>query len=161
MKRLVLSLAVVGAILALAAGIALAQATTDTFHETEPVDQVFDQPCVAEPQEQIRLTGEVHILTHVTEDANGGLHVLQHSQFNRLSGTGLESGTRYRGVGVIRDETYIAPGGPREFTGVARFHLVSAGPSDNLLVFVTAHTTFNANGEPSVNFQRIVVKCAG
>jgi hypothetical protein len=111
-----LALAVVGTTLALAAGMALAQATTDTFNEKVPLDQVVDNPCTGE---QIRVTGALHILFHVTEDANGGLHVQTHFQPRGVSGTGLESGTRYRGVGVTRTGVYIAPGGLRETTLVA------------------------------------------
>jgi hypothetical protein len=157
-KRLVLALAVVGTTLALAAGMALAQATTDTFNEKVPLDQVVDNPCTGE---QIRVTGALHILFHVTEDANGGLHVQTHFQPRGVSGTGLESGTRYRGVGVTRTGVYIAPGGLRETTLVDRFYFVSKGPSPNMLQKATIHVTFNANGEPTAELVRLETKCAG
>jgi hypothetical protein len=89
MKRLVLSLVVVGMTLALAARMALAQATTDTFNETVPLDLTVDSPCTGEP---LLLTGELHILFLITEDANGSLHVQTQFQPQGASGTGLVSG---------------------------------------------------------------------
>jgi hypothetical protein len=160
-KRLVLSLAVVGTTLALAAGMALAQATTDTFNEKVPLDQIVDNPCTGEP---LHLTGELHILFHVTEDANGGLHVQTHFQPQGVSGTGLLSGEQYRGVGVTRDEFYFPPGEfrEREFTSVNRFYMISAGPSDNMLETATIHVTFNANGEPTAELVRpLETECVG
>jgi hypothetical protein len=158
MKRLVLSLAVVGMTLALAAGMAIAQATTDTFNETEPFDAIFDNPCTGEP---VHFTGELHVLFHVTEDANGGFHVQTHFQPQGVSGTGLVSGEQYRGVGVTRDEFYFPPGELRETTFIDRFYFVSKGPSENMLATTTIHVTFNANGEPTAELFRLELKCAG
>jgi hypothetical protein len=158
MKRLVLSLAVVGTALALAAGMALAQASTDTFNVKVPIDEVFPNSCTDEP---VRLTGKLHILFHITEDAKGGFHVQFHAQPQGVSGTGLESGTQYRGVGVTRDGAYFPPGELRQFTFVNRFHLVSKGPSENLLLNETIHVTFNAKGEPTAEVARFAIKCAG
>jgi hypothetical protein len=158
MKRLVLSLAVVGMTLALAAGMALAQATTDTFNETVPLDLTVDNPCTGEP---LQLTGELHILFHVTEDANGGFHVQTQFQPQGASGTGLVSGEQYRGVGVTRDEAYFPPGELRETTFIDRFYMISTGPSDNMLATTTIHVTFNANGEPTAELFRLELKCAG
>ena len=162
MRRLVLSLAVVGATLASAAGMALAQATTDTFHQTVPADTRFDPPLLNTcTDEEIRLTGEVSILTHVTEDANGGLHFVQHYEFKGVSGTGLESGTLYRAVGSVKTGQYIAPGQPRVATVVLSFDLVSTGPSDNERALLTARIMFNANGEPTVQFVHLTGRCEG
>jgi hypothetical protein len=159
MKRLVLSLAVVGMTLALAAGMALAQATTDTFNETEPLDGlIVDNPCTGEP---LLLTGELHILFHVTNDANGGLHVQTQFQPQGASATGQVSGEQYRGVGVTRDEAYFPSEELRETTFIDRFYFVSTGPSDNMLATTTTHVTFNANGEPTADLFRLELKCAG
>ena len=159
MKRLVLSLAVVGMTLALAAGMALAQANSFTSSVKVPLDEIFDNPCTGEP---VHFTGELHILFHQTEDANGGFHVQTHFQPQGVSGTGLLSGEQYRGVGVTRDETYFPPGEFREFTYVNRFYMISAGPSDNMLETATIHVTFNANGEPTAELVRpLDTKCAG
>jgi hypothetical protein len=158
MKRLVLSLAVVGMTLALAAGMALAQATTDTFNEKVPLNLIVDNPCTGEP---LQLTGELHILFLVTNDANGGFHVQTQFQPQGVSGTGLVSGEQYRGVGVTREEFNAQQGELREYTLVDRFYLVSMGPSDNLLATTTIHVTFNANGEPTAELVRLDTKCAG
>jgi len=158
MKRLVLLVAVVGTTLALAAGMALAQATTDTFTEKVPVDTTLINDCT---EEAVQLTGDVNFLFHVTEDANGGLHVQLHTSAQGITGTGLESGTQYRVVGVTRDEYYFGPGETREETYVNSVRLVSNGSSDNLLVTQIFHVTFNANGEPTVELVREDIQCAG
>jgi hypothetical protein len=158
-KRLVLSLAVMGTALALAAGMALAQASTDTFNEKVPFNLVAENRCTGEP---VRFTGNLLIVFHVTEDAKGGIHVQEHFQPQGVSGTGLESGEQYRAVGVTRRDLYIAPGEEvREFTIVSRFYLVSNGPSENMLVAATTHVTFNAKGEPTAELLRVRTKCAG
>jgi hypothetical protein len=157
-KRLVLSLVVMGTALALAAGMALAQATTETFNEKVPLDLVADNPCTGEP---VHLTGQLHILFHITEDANGGFHVQAHFQPQGVSGTGLVSGEQYRGVGVTRDGAYFPPGELRETTFVDRFYFISKGPSANMLAKATIHVTFNANGEPTAEVIRVDLKCAG
>jgi hypothetical protein len=163
MKRLVLLVAVVGTTLALAAGMALAQATTVTSNETVPVNQLAINTCT-EPDEFVLLTGELHLLSHITEDANGGLHVQTHFQpkGGGLSGTAEGSGTQYKAVGVTREGFYIAPGEEsRETTFVSRFQLISNGPSDNFLVEFTTHVTVNANGEVTAVVDDAEIKCVG
>jgi hypothetical protein len=157
MKRLVLLLAVMGTTLALAAGMALAQANTVTFTEKLPFNQILVNPCTGE---LVQFTGDILFLFHITEDANGGLHVQEHGSAAGITGTG-ESGTQYRLVGVTRDEFYFAPGEPREETFVNRFHVVSKGSSDNFLVDQTMHLTINANGEPTAEVIREDLQCVG
>jgi hypothetical protein len=159
MKRLVLLLAVMGTTLALAAGMALAQATTETFTEKVPYNETIFNPCT---QEDVQLTGDVQFLVHETVDANGGFHVQIHASAQGITGTGLESGTQYRLVGVDRQAYYFAPGvQPRAVTFINHLSLVSNGSSDNALETLTSHVTFNANGEPTVLFERTDITCAG
>jgi len=158
-KRLVLSLAVVGTALALAAGVALAQATTGKSTFTLPIDAVLENPCTGEP---VHLTGELHFLVHFTEDANGGLHFQGSVQPRGISGTGLESGTRYRLVGVSRSGDYFPSGEEfRQFTIVSRFHVVSEGSSDNWIEKLTIHVTVSANGEFTAEVVKFTSKCVG
>jgi hypothetical protein len=159
MRRLVLSFMVGCTILALAAGMALAQATTDTFTHKAQLDTILTNPCTGEP---LHLTGNVRFLFHTTEDAKGGLHVQFKFQSQGVSATGLESGEQYRGVFVQRDGAYFPPGDlRREFTTVYRTLLVSQGPSANLVEIITFHVTINANGEPTAEVSRVDLKCAG
>jgi hypothetical protein len=161
MKRLVSLLAVMGTTLALAAGMALAQATQDGFHAILiPYNAEVFNSCTDD--EVVHLTGEIHLLFHLTEDANGGISVQTHAQPQGVSGTALESGTQYNAVGVTRQATYFAPGEElRETTFVHRFTLISKGPSDNLQITQTIHVTFNANGEPTAEIVREDIQCAG
>ena len=159
MKRLVLSLAVMGTAIALAAGMALAQATTEKFTDTLPIDEVLTNPCTGE---SVHFTGKFLIVSHVTQDDNGGLHVYSSIQPRGLSGTGLESGTRYRFVGTDESVVYIPPeGGVREFTSVRHFRVVSENSSDNWLVSATFHFTVDANGEPTAEVDTFTLRCVG
>ena len=159
MKRLVLSLAVMVTALALAAGMALAQANTVTVNEKVPFNLVLENRCTGEP---VRFTGNLLIVFHITEDAKGGIHVQEHFQPQGVSGTGLESGEQYRAVGVSRRDLYFAPGEEvREFTRVSRFFIVSKGPSENLLVAATIHVTINPNGEVTAEIDRLTSRCVG
>ena len=159
MKRIVLLLAVMGTTLALAAGMALAQATTDTYNVKVPIDGTIFNDCTDEP---VHLTGTLHVLLTETEDANGGLYVQEHVQVQGVSGTGLKSGTQYRAVGANRQEDfYFAPGERREVTVINDSHIISKGSSDNLLMHCTIHLTFNANGEPTADLERVETECAG
>ena len=162
MKRLVLLVAVVATTLALAAGMALAQATTDTFTETVPVNSLAFNTCT-EPAEIVLLTGDIHLLIHQTLDANGGIHVQTQSQpqGGGLLGTGQTSGTQYKAVGVSQENVYLPPGEGSETTIVSRFQLVSEGSSVNTLLEVTIHLTFNANGEPTARVLHSEIKCVG
>jgi hypothetical protein len=157
-KRLVLSLAVMGTAIALAAGMALAQATTQKFTDTLPIDEVLTNPCTGE---SVHFTGEFLFVSHVTQDENGGLHVYSSIQPRGLSGTGLESGTRYRFVGTDESVVYIPEGGVREFTSVRHFRVVSENSSDNLLVSATFHFTVDANGEPTAEVDKFALRCVG
>jgi hypothetical protein len=158
-KRLVLSLAVMVTALALAAGVALAQANTGKFSVTVPIDEVAENPCTGE---LVHFTGNLRILGHFTQDANGGVHLHSSVQPRGISGTGLESGTRYRGVGVSRSGVYFPPGEePRQFTIVSRFHVVSEGSSDNWIEKLTIHVTVSANGELTAEVVRFTSRCVG
>jgi hypothetical protein len=159
-KRIVLALAVAGTVLALTAGTALAQATiVEKSNVKVPLDRVVENSCTGE---LIQLTGDLHMLIQVTEDADGGLHVRTHSQPQGVSGTGLSSGTTYRGVGVNQRVVYVPPESLlKVHTLVSRFYFVSEGPSENLLVSDTVHVTFNADHEPTVDFVHADIRCAG
>jgi hypothetical protein len=158
-KRLVLSLAVMVTAIALAAGMALAQATTEKFTDTLPIDEVLTNPCTGE---SVHFTGKFLFVSHVTQDDNGGLHVHSSIQPRGLSGTGLESGTRYRFVGTDESVVYIPPeGGVREFTSVRHFRVVSENSFDNWLVSATFHFTVDANGEPTAEVDKFALRCVG
>ncbi len=157
MKRLVLLLAVMGTTLALAAGMALAQATTDTFVVKQPFNKTLFNPCTGE---EVQFTGDILFLYRETRDPNGGFHIEQHTSGAGVTGTG-ESGTQYRLVGVARQGVYFAPGETREATSVQSLRLVSNGSSDNYVLVTQIHVTFNANGEPTVVLFREDIECVG
>jgi hypothetical protein len=124
-----------------------------------PIDEVLENPCTGEP---VHFTGNIRIRGHFTADANGGLHVQGSVQPRGILGTGLESGTRYRLVGVSRSGDYFPPGEDlRQFTIVSRFHVLSEGSSDNWVENLTIHVTINANGELTAEVGRFTSRCVG
>ena len=92
--RLAMASAVAGSLLATPL---LARATESfTFVATIPLDGVVIQGC----DEDVRLSGSLRDVFHVTENADGGATLLAVTAAAGLSGVGLTSGARYLGVGV-------------------------------------------------------------
>ncbi len=135
---------------------ALAQASTVTTNTKVPVTIFVFIPCA---NELIVVSGNLHILSHVTIDSNGGGHIQSHFQPQGVSGTGLTSGDKYQGVGVTRQSANFRGPAPVEFTFVNRFQMIGQGPGNNLLVHQTIHMTVNANGVITANVSNFSVVC--
>ena len=103
--------------------------------------------------DQVVITGNLHFLTAVTLDKQGGFHLVQESNPQGVSGVS-DFGVTYRGTGVkryqenVKDATF-----PYQFTAVWRVDLHGDGPSNDAILHITAHTTINANGETTVEFE--------
>jgi hypothetical protein len=147
MKRLALSVAVVGMTLALAAGMALAQATTDTFNDRIPFTSEFINPCTGE---LVPVEGTQHLVFHRTEDADGGFHFRGHEN---LQAKGVsDSGAKY----VVRegfnsqDKFDVFGESATNFTFMATLQFIRQGSEtaeDDFQAKVLSHVTINANGE--------------
>lgn len=150
-------LAVTAIALAGAAG-AGAQATTVTTNEQIPFAIVVFVPCANDGAgELVELTGTLHVLTHVTIDDQGGLHVKQHSQPQGISGVGLTTGDTYRGTGVTQTEFNATAA--TEQTSINNFRIIGQGPDNNFLVHSTFHVTVNANGEVTTVVDNFSTEC--
>lgn len=150
-------LAITAIALAGAAG-AGAQATTVTTNEQVPITVFAFVPCANDGAgELVVLTGTLHVLTHVTIDDQGGLHVKQHFQPQGLSGVGLTTGDTYRGTGVTQTEFNATAA--TEQTSINNFRIIGQGPDNNFLVHSTFHVTVNANGEVTTVVDNFSAEC--
>jgi hypothetical protein len=142
----------------LSAAAAGAQATTTTTSEQVPVTVFAFVPCANEGAgERVVLTGTLHVLTHVTIDDQGGLHVQQHFQPQGVSGTGLTTGDDYRGAGVTRTEFNAAAA--FELTSINNFRIIGEGPDNNFLVHSNFHLTVTPSGDVTTVVDNFSVEC--
>jgi len=146
--------AVMAAIVALMTGTALAQAETDTSQTTEPLSFLLENPCNGE---EILVEGEVRVLSHTTQNEQGS-----HSLFlftEPLSGTGLETGDKYRFITVGHETTRDLANGVNGFAGTQPFLVTSEGASPNFIFFITHQAVFDDDGQPTHDFQTAVFGC--
>ena len=156
MRRLALALALLGLLSLTGAGVALAEAFTVTTVEELPIS--FVTPGCGEP---ILLSGTLHLVTHVTLDADGGIHLVSEANPQGVTGLGLASGTIYQGTGVGLSSFNSGGPLPLELTAVNSFKIIGRGPTDNLLVQGTFHVTVNAHGEVTSVVDHFRVRCQG
>jgi hypothetical protein len=139
-----------------------AQATVvEKTNEVIPLDLWVWVPCALDGAgEYVHLTGELHIVTHIWIDANGGFHAKIHYQPQHLSGYGESSGLRYQGTGVTQSNEKIAGDGlPYVYTYTNNYRMVGQGPGNNYTVHETFHVTINANGEATSEVTNITIDC--
>jgi hypothetical protein len=142
---------------AVSAAGASAAATTTTINEVVPFSTVFDNPCTGEP---VTLTGNLHVLIHITDNGAGGFVAKEHFQPQGVTGVGA-TGTEYQGTGVTQDETASNPGPQFEMTFINNFRIISHGPSPNFAAHDTVHVTFNNNGDLTATVVNSSVECQG
>jgi hypothetical protein len=135
-----------------------AQATTVTTNEFVPVTLFAFVPCAnGGAGELVTLEGTLHVLTHVTIDDQGGLHVKQHFQPQGVSGTGLTTGDTYHGTGATQTEFNATAG--VEQTSINNFRIIGQGPDNNLLVHSTFHVTVTPDGDVTTVVDNFSVEC--
>jgi hypothetical protein len=159
MGRAALVLVLVGALLGATAGVALGQAETRTESERLPVSFSVTNPCNGET---VELSGFAHFAFHVTTDDTGGIHEMFELNI-QASGTGTESGARYRiseGTSGVANSA-IGTDGAQEFTFPERLLVIGQGKVPNFVLHTVAHITMNANGEVTVFFVHQQVDCKG
>jgi hypothetical protein len=117
-----------------------------------PVNAVIFDSCTGEG---VHVTGTIHLVTVLTEDASGGTHTQMHFNVQGVSGVGLVSGIKYRG---IHTETLSSNshGSASDSTTVIDIKLISQGASSNLTIRdVLIHVTVNANGTTTASIDSI------
>jgi hypothetical protein len=145
MRKTLLLLTTMTLALLLAAGVALAQATTTHLQETLPVDFTLDQTegCSGE---LVPLTGQLNSVFHITEDAAGGIHVATEFNFANVQGTGEVSGGQYRVPTVSRSTaTTDSDGFPVIVSEETSSIVIGQGQLPDERVHFTFHITINEN----------------
>lgn len=132
-----------------------AQATTTT----DNVDVPIDFTATACNGETVNISGDSHIVVHVTTNDNHTT-LETHIQFH-LSGEGT-SGTQYVANETVDSiEQTPLDNGAHVLNSVGQLHLIAQGSADNLIVRTTIHTTVNANGQITATSFDFEVECQG
>jgi hypothetical protein len=125
-------------------GAASSQAAVESNVAAPYEGEVF-VPCAdGGASESIAFAGALHVLSTVTEDAAGGVHLVLQTQPMGIKGVGQTTGDLYQSTGVTRanlNASYAA-----ELTLINNFRIVGQGRDNNFLVHETLHITVNANG---------------
>lgn len=141
-------------------GLAFAPALTFTDNLQVPVTLFVFVPCAAGGAgEVISVSGDLHILTHLTINDN---NVVFKSQFQPqgVSGTGFTTGDKYQATGLTQStQTGSFTNGRFEFTFVNNFRMIGQGPGNNFLVHEDFHFTVNANGVVTVTHDNFSIEC--
>ena len=142
----------------LTTGTALAAVETN---ENVPLDMVVYVPCAnGGSGEYVQLIGDLHVMSLVTFDKNGGLHLVSLYQPMGVTGYGDVTGDKYQATGVTRDNLNIQPAEyPYESTYVNNFRIIGAGPGNNFTVHENVHVTVSASGEVTTEVDNFRVEC--
>lgn len=124
---------------------------------TEPVEEIFPNPCTGET---ITLAGEMEIMVHELDDGAGGYHFKFTLVPHGITAIG-PSGTQYRSIGAHSDYFSTGPGRATTFPFTVTFLVVSEGGTDNFLAKGTLQFTVNANGDVTAEFEEIRTECVG
>jgi hypothetical protein len=129
---------------------AYAAAQTITTVEKIPIDHIDFVPCAADGAgEEIQLTGQANVVTHVTLDNNGGAHIKVHGNYKGVVGTGLTTGDKYQATSAISEVGYIDNldvDVERQGTFLTKINFIGQGDASNFLGLAHAHATINADG---------------
>lgn len=136
-----------------------AATTTNQVVSIEPTTAFVS--CAADGAgELVDLEGSLHVLTHVTTDAEGHSIFRFHLQPMGVKGTGETTGDVYEGTGVTQStETFDADQLPDAFTFVNNFRIIGPGAANDLLVHELTHITIDANGDATADVSTTRVEC--
>jgi hypothetical protein len=149
MRRLLLVLAVVGALVAPLS----AQATTTV--ERVPFDETFPL-CNGDP---LHLSGTLLAVTSETATPSGGEIVAIHFQPQGVTGVDLVTGTIFHATGLTRDLSVNSPPGGFTETFVNRFHIQATRGVESFIVSELIHVTVTPDGTVTVEFDNFASTC--
>jgi hypothetical protein len=110
--------------------------------------------------ERVRLSGELLLINHGTEDSNGGFHAHFSVVLRDVVGVSA-SGVKYHAVGGQRDTFNLSGRGTLTVNSTFQFNLISEGGDQNLQVIATFHTTITPNGDVTAFVDNFRIKCVG
>ena len=149
------------------APLTVSASSNGAFTETQSVSVPYDLTafigCLGET---IHVSGKLHIVFHLTLNRNR-VTIVNHTNAQGISGTGLTSGRRLQGVNGSHsvfnsgDPSFGTsdPKGAETFTGTTHFRLISQGPGENLLFKQLIHVTRDANGVLRVDRDQLSIEC--
>jgi hypothetical protein len=136
---------------------AQAQANTETVNERTPVTAHVVNGCTGE---EFDLKGTLHTVTHITEDAAGGLHS---RGFVTFHGRGVStSGAKYVVRTLERLHFNFGDDSASTATFTLTLRLIRQGsdtPEDDAQIRLLVHVTQNANGEVTAEVVKIRGEC--
>jgi len=108
--------------------------------------------------EDVHITGPLHIIFHVTLDGSGGAHVVEVHNPQGVTGTGLTTGTKYRGVGGSPFEISNVRVG-EEHSFLTNILLIGPGPGNNFVLQDHFHITVLADGTVTSVHDNFTAEC--
>lgn len=145
----------------LGTGTAAAQTTSQSF----PVTINVFIPCANGGEgEFVEMTGTLHVLMHMSTNANGCMTMKMHFQPQQLTGVGATTGAKYQATGVTQstthDKTNCGEGCTIEENFVNNFRMVGQGPGNNYTVHSNTRVIYNVcTGETTVVNENASVEC--
>ena len=134
-----------------------AAAYTATSQQTIPFSAVYPpSPCTEEP---IRVSGEAHVLGHITFAEDGSSRFVLHSNLQGARGEGLESGRQYQVITTNNNTAYFGQALPIVITERLTVRIVGAGPGNNFALTMLLHITVSATGELTASQESFTVEC--
>jgi hypothetical protein len=104
------------------------------------------------------LTGNLHVLFHLTISSSGIVSFKDHFQPQGISGAGLTTGAGYHGTGVTQDHDVFAQVG-QTVSFIDNFRIIGQGPGNNFTLHENFHVTVNANGTLTTFVDNISADC--
>jgi hypothetical protein len=156
MKKRILTLCAIGAIVA---GVSVAQAAVTT-NDTQTIAFADFVPC-ANGGAGEAISGELRLHTLMTSTVNGNMvSGKYHFQPEGGSLVGEITGDAYQPTGVtqgtfngsLRNGLYTE-------TGINNYRLIGPGPGNNLLIHENFHITISANGDTTVTHDDLSIDC--
>jgi opacity protein-like surface antigen len=128
--------------LAMSPDVVAAQATSTVSNTSSWVEI----PIAFPNGDSVTISGYLRVMTVVTIDAHGGIHVTMESNPQGLSGAS-DFGVTYHGTGVkLEKYDNLHPALPVDFTTVWSVDVIGDGPSNNLTLHITERGTIDVDG---------------
>jgi hypothetical protein len=135
---------------------AMPQATVIHTNEQIPIEFFNANTCTGEA---VTINGTSHVVFHSTGTPSG--NSIDKLEINfALQGVGAD-GTNYVVNETVTSTTATHVNGSFVFNSVSHLNVISQGSTDNLLLKLEWHTTFNSNGELTSSRFDFTVECAG
>ncbi len=109
--------------------------------------------------ELVQVAGSLHIMTHFSTRASGGLTFISHVNPQRITGSGLSTGDGYIGNGVTKIVQTVADGDIKTSSFVNNFLLIGPGGAVSLRVHQVISVAFDASGRVHVGGGPLHIAC--